>query len=140
MRKRTVAVALCAATIVAAGFVSAPAPARSQEAPALSDRRMDVVYLNRSVARRVSVSVPRFEMAGTLPKLEADVTNTTSSERRFEYKIEWLTEEGGAAQTTSTWRTLFLLPNETQTLMSVGQVRHAHRARLSLRETARRPN
>lgn len=129
------------ACLVAAGLtalclgppIAAAAPTQPYAATANSDR-VETTFANSQTRRRIRVETIQFSLAGALPRAEVALRNTTGQERRFDYLIEWKTADGQDAQTNSTWRTVFLAPNEVETITSVGQVESAYSARLIIRE------
>jgi uncharacterized protein YcfL len=102
--------------------------------------RLQVVFIDRADARDVSISAIRFSKAGELTRVDFVLTNTTRRERRFEYKLVWQDAQGAPAQTLTTWRSVILLPRESQTITAVGQQVSADRAQLTIRETVRQPS
>lgn len=102
--------------------------------------RLEIIYVTPNTGRRIGLGVPLFTLVGTLPRMEVEIRNTTRSERRYEYLVEWFGMDGSKTQTISMWHSLYLQPNERQTIRSVGQVPQAYRARLTIRETSRRPS
>lgn len=102
--------------------------------------RLEVIYITRTTQRRIGIGAPLFSTVGTLPRMEVEVSNPTGSERRYEYLVEWFGQDGSKAQTSSNWHSVYLLPQERQTVRSMGQLQHAYRARLTIRETSRRPS
>lgn len=132
------------AGIALALSIAAPTPAVAQDTGppvhAADSSRFEVVYITRATERRITMGVPIFALVGALSRMEVEVSNPTGSERRFEYLIEWYGRDGAKAQTSAMWRSLYLLPNERQTLRSVAQLEQAYRARLTIRETSRRPS
>jgi uncharacterized protein YcfL len=116
--------------------MSAPQPMPAQADPNL----LQVVFINRADSRDVAVSGIRFSKAGELTRVDLVLTNTTRRERRFEYKLVWSDIQGAPAQTLTTWRSVILLPRESQTITAIGQQVSAERATLTIRETARVPS
>jgi uncharacterized protein YcfL len=142
MKRATIALALLALA-APAGLATAPLAAAQQTeaAPAYADAsRLEVIYVTRTTQRRIQFGAPLFGVVGTLPKLEVEVSNPTGSERRYEYLVEWYGQDGSRTQTSNMWRSIYLLPNERQTIRSMGQLPEAWRARLTVRETSKRPS
>jgi uncharacterized protein YcfL len=127
------------ATVLTAAPLASPAAADpvAASAPSYDASRLEVVYINRTTQRRIGFGTPSFALVGAFPRMDVEVHNPTTSERRYQYLVEWFGQDGVKQQTSAVWQDVFLLPNQRQTLRSMGQLAEAYSARITIREVAK---
>lgn len=134
-RRHVLGLTLATLAAAGAGAASAVAPGDAEEASGA----LDVIFSGPNTRQRVAILGHRFDYGGVTPRLEIDAQNPTRRERRFEYRVDWTDAGGRSAQAKGLWRTVFILPGETVTILSVAQLRDARNARFTIRETPLQP-
>jgi uncharacterized protein YcfL len=108
--------------------------AESQATPTyVADKR--VVTDNTLAGKLRVVSVNQATVSGNLLKIQATVENLSSSARTFNYKFEWVDQDGMAVNSANeTWKSLPLQGRETTTISTVAVTPKAVDFKLKFRE------
>jgi uncharacterized protein YcfL len=108
--------------------------AESQATPnIIADKR---VITDNTLAGTVRVvSINQSTVSGNLLKVQATVENLRNSQRRVNYKFEWIDQDGMALDSANeTWKTLPLQGRETTTISTVAVSPRAVDFKLKFRE------
>lgn len=99
----------------------------------IEDRR---IVTDRSLARKLEIiELNESQVGGNLLKVQALLGNTTSRERTFAYRFEWIGDDGMMLSTPSGgWRVLTLQGGEQTAVSAVATSPRAADFRLKLQE------
>lgn len=99
----------------------------------VSDKR--VVTDNTLAGKLRVVSINQATVSGNLLKIQATVENLSSSARTFNYKFEWIDQDGMAVNSPNeVWKALPLQGRETSTISTVAVSPKAVDFKLKFRE------
>ena len=108
--------------------------AESQAAPSyVADKR--VITDNTLAGKLRVVSINQATVSGNLLKIQATVENMSNSLRTFNYKFEWIDQDGMALDSANeTWKSLPLQGRESTTISTVAVSPRAVDFKLKFRE------
>ena len=99
----------------------------------VADKR--VITDNTLAGKLRVVSINQLTVSGNLLKIQATVENLSSSARNFNYKFEWIDQDGMAVNSPNeTWKNLPLQGRETSTISTVALSPKAVDFKLKFRE------
>jgi len=133
---RTVFTTSLVAVFVVAGCRSVNTVEREQprSTPNYVDPRIDIS--DSSLNKAVQIVDVREAMAGDLRKIQVELRNTTNDTKHFQYRFDWLDEQGMTIRSTmSGWTTRTILPKEQISVSAVAPSPGAEDFRLKLLES-----
>ncbi len=127
---------LATAGLLAGGCATSVNTVQRAEAQAMpsyvNDQR---VITDSSLGRTLAiVSVNDAKVSGDLLKVQVTLENRSGRAKRFNYKFDWIAEDGMEMQTAGGWRTLHLEGREQRSVSAIATSPRAVDFRLKLME------